>query len=224
MGFILGKKLKMSQIFKEDKGIPVTIIQAGPVVVTQVRTKEKDGYEAVQVGFGTKKAKNIRKPQLGQFKNLGNFQYLKEYKIQDAPKDKSTGQAGCRIEDFKVGDVLTVSQLKEGEKIKISGLSKGKGFQGVVKRYGFGGGPKTHGQKNRLRAPGSIGNTALQRVALGRRMAGRMGQEKIIVKNLEIVSVDPGKNILMVKGAVPGRKETLLKITSTKHQITNNIK
>ena len=215
MGFILGKKLKMSQIFKEDKGIPVTIIQAGPVVVTQVRTKEKDGYEAVQVGFGTKKAKNIRKPQLGQFKNLGNFQYLKECKTQDV---------GCGIQDFKVSDVLTVSQLKEGEKVKISGLSKGKGFQGVVKRYGFGGGPKTHGQKNRLRAPGSIGNTALQRVALGRRMAGRMGQEKIIVKNLEIVSVDPEKNILMVKGAVPGRKGTLLKITSTKHQITNNIK
>lgn len=206
MGFILGKKLKMSQIFKEDKAIPVTIIQAGPVVVTQVRTKEKDGYEAVQVGFGTKKVKNIKKPQLGQFKNLGNFQYLKECRIENR------GHAGWKIQDFKVGDVLTVSQLKEGERIKISGLSKGRGFQGVVKRYGFSGGPKTHGQKNRLRAPGSIGNTALQRVALGRKMAGRMGQKKIIIKNLEIVSIDPEKNILMVKGAVPGRKGTLLEV------------
>jgi len=206
MNFILGKKLKMSQVFKEDKVIPVTLIQAGPVVVTQIRTKEKDGYEAVQVGFGSKKIKNIKKPQLGQFKNLGNFQYLKEFRVQDS-----------KIQDFKVGDVLTVAQFKEGEKVKISGLSKGKGFQGVVKRHGFGGGPTTHGQKNRLRAPGSIGNTAPQRVLPGRKMAGRMGGERITIKNLEIVGVDAEKNILMVKGAVPGRKGTLLEIRSIKH-------
>jgi len=203
MNFILGKKLKMSQVFKEDKVIPVTIIQAGPVVVTQIRTQEKDGYEAVQVGFGSKKTKNIKKPQLGQFKNLGNFQYLKEFRVQDS-----------KIQDFKVGDVLTIAQFKEGEKVKISGLSKGKGFQGVVKRHGFGGGPTTHGQKNRLRAPGSIGNTAPQRVLPGRKMAGRMGGERITIKNLEIIGVDAEKNILMVKGAVPGRKGTLLEIRS----------
>jgi len=206
MNFILGKKFKMSQVFKEDKVIPVTLIQAGPVVVTQIRTKEKDGYEAVQVGFGSKKIKNIKKPQLGQFKNLGNFQYLKEFRVKDS-----------KIQDFKVGDVLTVAQFKEGEKVKISGLSKGKGFQGVVKRHGFGGGPTTHGQKNRLRAPGSIGNTAPQRVLPGRKMAGRMGGERITIKNLEIVGVDAEKNILMVKGAVPGRKGTLLEIRSIKH-------
>lgn len=197
MAIILGKKLKMSQIWKDEKIIPVTVIEAGPVVVTQIRTKEKDGYEAIQVGFGVKKEKNIKKPQRGQFGKLGNFRHIKEFK---------TGG------EFNVGDVLSAGQFKEGDKVKISGLDKGRGFQGGVKRHGFSGGPKTHGQKNRLRAPGSIGATAPQRVMPNRKMAGRMGQKRVTVKNLKIAAVDEKNNILMVKGAVPGMKGSLLEI------------
>jgi len=197
MAFILGKKLKMSQIWKDEKIIPVTLVEAGPIVVTQIRTKEKDGYQAVQVGFGTRKEKNIKKPQKGQFGKLGNFRHIKEFKTEV---------------EMNVGDVLKVDQFKEGEKVKVSGLNKGRGFQGVVKRHGFKGGPKTHGQKNRLRAPGSIGSTAPQRVMPNRRMAGRMGQERITVRNLKIAAIDADKNILMIKGAVPGMTGTLLEI------------
>ena len=198
MAFILGKKLKMSQIWKDDKIIPITLISAGPVVITQVRTKEKDGYEAVQIGFGAKK--RLNKPMKGHLKNLGNFRNLKEFKVQSAK--------------FKVADVLDVSQFQEGDKVKVSGLNKGRGFQGVVKRHGFHGGPKTHGQKNRWRAPGSIGATAPQRVMPHRKMPGRMGQERKTIKNLKIVGIDKEKNILMLKGAVPGMKGTLLEIQS----------
>lgn len=199
MAFILGKKLKMTQFWKGNKVVPATLIAAGPITITQIRTKENDGYEAAQVGFGTKKAKNINKSQLGQFKNLGSFQYVREFKIKPTSA-------------YKVGDILDVSHFQEGEKVKVSGLNKGRGFQGVVKRHGFAGGPKTHGQKNRLRAPGSIGATAPQRVMKGRKMAGRMGQERITVKNLEIAGIDKEKNILIIKGAVPGMKGTLLEI------------
>lgn len=208
MAFILGKKLKMSRIWKNDEVIPITLIQAGPITITQIRTKEKDGYEAVQVGFGIKKIKNIKKPQQGQFKNLGNFQYVREFRIRQLP-----------ITDYqlpKVGDILDASQFQEGDKIKVSGLNKGRGFQGAVKRHGFHGGPKTHGQKDRLRAPGSIGATAPQRVMPGRKMAGRMGQERITTKNLKIVEVDKENNILMIKGAAPGMRGTLLEIRNSK--------
>ena len=201
MPFILGKKLKMSQVWKEDRAIPVTSIKAEPNIVTQIRTKDKDRYEAVQLGFGTKKEKNIKKPQKGQFKNLGNFRHLKEFRIKDS--------------EFKIGDILDVSQFQEGDKVKISGLDKGRGFQGVVKRHGFHGGPKTHGQKNRWRAPGSIGATAPQRVMPGRKMAGRMGQEQATMKNVKIVDIDKENNILIVKGAVPGMKGTLLEISKS---------
>lgn len=202
MKFILGKKLKMAQIWKNDKIIPVTIIEAGPIKVIQIRTKNKDGYEAVQVGYGTRKLKNIRKPQQGQFKDLGNFAHVKEF------RSNVSGQTS----DVNVGDVLDVTQFQEGDKIKVSGLSKGRGFQGTVKRHGFAGGPKTHGQKNRLRAPGSIGATAPQRVTPGKRMAGRMGQERFAIKNLKVVEIDKEKGVLTVKGAVPGFKGTLLEI------------
>jgi large subunit ribosomal protein L3 len=197
MKFILGKKLKMSQIWKDDKVVPVTLIKAGPVVITQVRTKEKDKYEAIQVGFDATK-KKINKPAAGHLKTLGNFRHLKEFKIQNP--------------EFKIGDVLDVSQFEEGDKVKVSGLNKGRGFQGTVKRHGFHGGPRTHGQKNRLRAPGSIGATAPQRVMPGKKMAGHMGQERTTVKNLKIAAVDKENNILMIKGAVPGMRGTLLEI------------
>lgn len=213
MSFILGKKLKMSQVWKDDRCVPVTLIQAGPVTITQIRTKEKDGYEAVQIGFGTKKAKNIKKPQLGQFKSLGNFQYLREFKLNNKTQNsKSEKDEAKNNPQLAVGAKLDVSQFQEGDKVKVSGLNKGRGFQGGVKRHGFHGGPKTHGQKNRLRAPGSIGATAPQRVMPGRKMAGRMGQERITVKNLEIIGIDKENNILMVKGAVPGMRKTFLEI------------
>ncbi len=197
MPFILGKKLKMSQIWKDDKAVPITLVQAGPIMITQIRTKEKDGYSAVQVGFDQTK-KKLNKPLKGHLKDLGNFRYLREFRINDG--------------EYKIGDVLDVGQFNEGDKVKVSGLNKGRGFQGVVKRHGFGGGPKTHGQKNRWRAPGSIGATAPQRVMPGRKMAGRMGQERTTVKNLRIVGVDKEKNILMIKGAVPGMNGTILEI------------
>lgn len=202
MKFILGKKLKMDQIWKNDRIIPVTIIKAGPITVIQVKNKKKDGYEAVQVGYGTKKIKNIKKPQRGQFKDLGNFAHVKEF------RSNVSGQ----MSDVNIGDILDVSQFQEGDKIKISGLSKGRGFQGVVKRHGFRGGPKTHGQKNRLRAPGSIGATAPQRVTPGKKMAGHMGQERFAIKNLKVIEIDKEKGVLTVKGAVPGFKGTLLEI------------
>ena len=187
----------MSQIWKNDKVIPVTMIKAGPITVTQIKTKEKDGYEAAQIGFDLSK-KKINKPLTGHLKNLGNFKCLKEFRIKNS--------------ELKIGDILDINQFQEGEKVKVSGLSKGRGFQGVVKRHGFVGGPQTHGQKNRLRAPASIGSTAPQGVMPGRKMAGRMGSERVTVKNLEIATIDREKNILMLRGAVPGTKETILEI------------
>jgi large subunit ribosomal protein L3 len=209
MTFILAKKIKMSQIWKDDKLIPVTIVKAGPVTVTQIRDKEKDKYEAVQVGFDASK-KKLNKPLTGHLQKIKNqkskikninFKYLKEFRLDSSDK-------------YKLGDEIDVSIFKEGEKVKVSGLSKGRGFQGVVKRHGFHGGPKSHGQKDRLRAPGSIGATAPQRVMPGRRMAGRMGYTQTTIKNLEIVGIDKEKNILILKGAVPGNKGTILEIQS----------
>ncbi len=181
MSFILGRKVNMSQIWKGDAVIPVTLIEALPNTVTQVRKKEKDGYEAVQVALGKKKK---------EFRNKGKAIW----------------------DEMKSGYMIDISVFKEGDLVKVSGLSKGRGFQGVVKRHGFAGGPKTHGQKNRLRAPGSIGSTAPQRVFPGRRMAGRMGNDRVTIKNLEVAGVDTEKNILMIKGAVPGARGGLLEI------------
>lgn len=189
----------MTQIWKGDKVVPVTLVQAGPITITQVRTKDKDGYEAVQVGFDAT-AKHVNKPLKGHLKELGNFRNLKEFKVANP--------------EYKIGDILDVGQFSEGDKVKISGLNKGRGFQGVVKRHGFAGGPKTHGQKNRFRAPGSIGATAPQRVLPGLKMAGRMGQERVTIKNLKIAEVDKEKNILAINGAIPGNKGTILEIIS----------
>lgn len=192
----------MDQIWDdENKVVPVTIIQAGPVKITQIRTRDKDRYEAVQVGFDSSK-KKISKPLKGHLKDLGNFRYIREFKIKPD-----------LLKELKVGDVLDVSQFNMGDKVKISSISKAKGFQGVVKRHGFRGGPKTHGQKNRLRAPGSLGATAPQRVMPNKKLAGRMGGERIAIKNLKIIRVDKENNILMVKGAVSGIKGILLEIS-----------
>ncbi len=200
---ILGKKLGMGQVFSEDgQVIPVTAIQAGPCVVTQVKTKENDGYNAVQLGFG--EAKHLNKPMKGHLKNLGAFKYLREVRVEDTS-------------DIKPGSVVDVGIFQPGELVKVTGTSKGKGFAGVVKRHGFAGGPKSHGQSDRHRAPGSIGaGTDPGRVIKGLRMAGHMGNRRVTVRNLEVVKVDPEANLLLVKGAVPGARNALLLIQKAK--------
>jgi large subunit ribosomal protein L3 len=199
MKVILGTKEKMTQIFGEDgKVYPVTAIQTGPVVVTQVKTTEKDGYEAVQVGYDERKLKNINKAQQGHFGDLGNFRYVKEFKVP----------AG----EVKVGDKIDIENFEKGDKLVISSFSKGKGFQGVVKRHGFAGGRRSHGQKHSEREPGSIGATGPQRVFKGTRMAGRMGNDRVTLKKVEIIALDKENNKIFVKGAVPGRRGTLIEI------------
>lgn len=188
----------MTQIFKGDNVIPVTLIESGSNVVSQVKTKEKDGYSAVQVGFGTKKEKNIKKPQRGHLKDIGNLRWLKEFRIDST--------------ELKRGDEVKLTDFQPGEKITAIAISKGKGFQGVVKRHGFGGGPKSHGQKDRHRAPGSIGASWPQFTIKGMKMAGRMGGDKKTVKNLEIIEIDEKNNLIALKGAVPGRRGTLVMI------------
>ena len=204
MKFILGKKLGMSQIFNEQgKVIPVTLVEAGPCHVIQVRTQEKDGYSAVQIGFESKKDKHTNKAQQGHFKKSGaqgNFRYSREF----------------QAEDLKVGDKIDVGIFNPGEIVRVSGISKGKGFQGVVKRHGFSGANATHGTKHNERAPGSIGSAWPQRVFKGKKMAGRMGSDRVTVKGLEIIEVDKDQNILAINGALPGRKGTLLEIVVIK--------
>ncbi len=163
----------MTQIWKEDKVIPVTKIQTAPNTVVQVRTEEKDGYKAVQLGFGEKKEKNISKAQKGHMKGLGNFRYLREFRIKD--------------EKIKKGDIIDVSTFNEGDTVDAIGTSKGRGFQGVVKRHGFRGTKKTHGNKDQLRMPGSIGATGPAHVFKGTRMGGRMGGDQVTTKNLEVI-------------------------------------
>ncbi|UZO79193.1 50S ribosomal protein L3 [Aquimarina sp. ERC-38] len=203
MSGLIGKKIGMTSIYDENgKNIPCTVIQAGPCVVTQVRTEEVDGYEAIQLGFDDKADKNATKAALGHFKKAGT-----------AAKRRIVEFQGFE-EDFKLGDVLTVEHFIEGEFVDISGTSKGKGFQGVVKRHGFGGvGQATHGQHNRLRAPGSIGAASYPaRVFKGMKMAGRMGGEKVKVQNLRVLKVVLDKNLLVVKGCVPGHKNAYVTI------------
>lgn len=203
MKFILGIKQNMTQVFDAQGNVhPVTVLQTGPLTVTQVKTAEKDGYKAVQVGFGTRSAKNIAKPQKGHFKDLGNFRYVKEFRMED--KDAA----------MNVGDKIDFSAFKEGDKIEVSATSKGKGFQGVVKRHGFHGGPRSHGQKHSEREPGSIsgGTRNGGRVPAGMRMAGRMGSDRITVKNLKITQINQEAGLILVRGAIPGRRGTLVEI------------
>ncbi|PIU42850.1 MAG: 50S ribosomal protein L3 [Parcubacteria group bacterium CG07_land_8_20_14_0_80_35_11] len=199
MKFILGRKIGMSQIFDEKgKVIPLTWVEAGPCFVTQIKTKEKDEYEAMQVGFIKKKTKHIKKTE----KEKG-FRYLREF--QGATEENQKLKSGTKID---------VTVFSEGDIVKISGLSKGKGFQGVVKRWGFAGLPKTHGTKHMLRMPGSIGQSGPERVFKGKKMAGRMGNKRMTVKNLKVIKIDKEKNLIGIKGAVPGTKGTLLEILS----------
>ena len=201
MSGLIGKKVGMTSIYNEaGKSLPCTVIECGPCVVTQVRTEEVDGYTSVQLGFDDAKEKNVSKALLGHFKKAGV-----------APKRKIVEFYGFDSE-VKLGDSITVEHFKEGEFIAVTGTSKGKGFQGVVKRHGFRGvGDATHGQHNRLRAPGSIGAASYPaRVFKGMRMAGQMGSEQVTVENLQVLKVDAEKNLLVVKGSVPGPKNAYL--------------
>lgn len=194
----------MTQIFSDNNNVvPVTLIKAGPCFVVQVRNQEKDGYEAVQIGFEEINDNKTKKPQKGHFKKHGlekNYRYLREFSDNK----------------FKSGDKIDVSLFNNGEIVSISGISKGKGFQGVVKRHGFKGSPASHGTKHTLRAPGSIGSAFPQRVFKGKRMAGRMGSDRVTINGLEIINVSKEDDLLAIKGAVPGKPGTLLEIIVTK--------
>jgi large subunit ribosomal protein L3 len=192
MKFISGKKLSMTQIWVGDNVVAVTPVLAGPCTITQVKTTAKDKYEALQLAYGTRKAKNIKKPQLGHYKATKvSPAYVREFRLDEAA-------------NFKAGDVITVETFATGDKVAVTGTSKGKGFQGVVKRHGFHGFRKTHGNKDQERMPGSIGPKGPAHVFKGMRMAGRMGGEQVTVTNLEVASVDAANNILFIKGALPG--------------------
>ena len=203
MSGLIGKKIGMTSIFDENgKNMPCTVIKAGPCVVTQVRTEDKDGYEAVQLGFDDKTEKSANKAEMGHAKKAGTSVKKKVVEFQ-----------GFEAE-YKLGDTITVAHFEEGEFVDITGTSKGRGFQGVVKRHGFAGvGQATHGQHNRLRAPGSIGAASYPaRVFKGMKMAGRMGTDTVKVQNLRVLKVVEDQNLLVVKGCVPGHKNAYVKI------------
>ncbi|MDD6006723.1 MAG: 50S ribosomal protein L3 [Bacteroidales bacterium] len=199
---LIGKKIGMTSVFSADgKNIPCTVIEVGPCVVTQVKTVETDGYEALQLGFQEKKEKHTTKPEMGHFKKAGVApqRHLAEFK---------------GFEGYALGDTITVDLFTESDFVDVIGTSKGKGYQGVVKRHGFGGvGQTTHGQHNRLRAPGSIGACSYPAIVFkGMRMAGQMGNERVTVQNLQVIKVIPEHNILMIKGSIPGCKGSIVLI------------
>ncbi|CAN5281810.1 MAG: 50S ribosomal protein L3 [Chloroflexia bacterium] len=199
---LMGRKLGMTQIFDETgQAVPVTVLKVGPCVVTQVRTQERDGYEAIQLGF--EESKRLNSPDRGHQKAAGSsMRHLREVKASD-------------ISGYEIGQVVDCSLFTAGGKVDVTATSKGKGFAGVVKRHGFAGGPKTHGQSDRHRAPGSIGSSATPgRVFKGMRMAGRMGNERTTVQNLTIERVDAEKNLLLVRGSVPGSNQSLVIVRS----------
>ncbi len=200
---LIGKKLGMTQVFVDnDRLVPVTVVEAGPCVVTQIRTKDRDGYSAVQLGFGDISKDKLNKPQAGHFKSAktdDGKKHMAEITIENE-------------EDFELGQTLTADSFEEGEKAVITGVSKGKGFQGVIKRWGFSGGPGGHGSHFH-RSPGAIGACATpSKVMKGKKLPGRLGNDRVTVKNLEIVKVDADKNILLIKGCVPGARGGLLLI------------
>jgi large subunit ribosomal protein L3 len=206
---IIGKKMGMTQVFDADgQAVPVTVIQAGPCYVTQIRSEEKDGYKAIQLGFEELPPKRngssrLTKPKIGHLKRNGmslpDLRYLREFRVRDI--------------DVEEGQLLKADVFQQGDRIDVVGTSKGRGFAGTIKRHNFNRGPKTHGQSDRERAPGSIGSTTTPgRVLKGQRMAGRMGGDRVTVKNLEVVVVDAEKNLLAVRGSVPGAKGGILLI------------
>ena len=203
MSGLIGKKIGMTSLYDEKgNNLACTIIEAGPCVVTQIKNEEKDGYNSVQLGFLDKKERNINKAEAGHFKNAKTARKSNLFDFKNFENELS------------VGDVLNVDHFSEGEFVDVSGTSKGKGFQGVVKRHGFAGvGQSTHGQHNRLRAPGSIGAASYPaRVFKGMKMAGQMGNEKVTVQNLKVIKVVPEKNLLVIKGCVPGHKNSIVTI------------
>ena len=207
LGGLLGKKIGMSQVFGDDgRVVPVTVIEAGPCTITQVKTEETDGYQAIQLGFG--EIKRLNKPLRGHLKDSQHGRYLREVRTDDAA-------------EFLVGQRVEVDIFEPGELVDVIGRSKGRGFAGVMKRHGFSGGPRTHGQSDRARAPGSIGGgTTPGKVFKGMRMAGHMGDQRVTAKNLEVVRVDPERNLLLVKGGVPGAPNGLLLIQKTGKPVT----
>lgn len=195
----------MTRIFDErGRNIPVTVIEAGPCYVTQIKTEDTDGYTAVQVGFDEVREKVVTKPELGHLKGAGKvLRTLKEFRLDE-------------VNGLKVGDEINVEIFEKGDIVAVTGKSKGKGFQGTVRRHNFSGGPKSHGQKDRLRAPGSIGaGSSPSRVWKGMRMSGQMGNETVTVRNIEVVEIRPDKNILLVKGSVPGARNGIVQLVKT---------
>lgn len=206
---LLGNKQGMTQVFTDDgRAHPATVIATGPLVVTQIKTPETDGYSALQIGYKEQKEQRLSKPLRGHMQKSGQFsQHLKEVRQKEIDPEVA------------VGDTLTATDLlAEGDVVDVSAVSKGKGFQGVVKRHGFGGGPRTHGQKHGERSPGSIGAQGPQRVLKGKKMAGHMGHERVTVKNLKILKVDPEQNLLYVRGAIPGPNGGLVEICKRKER------
>jgi large subunit ribosomal protein L3 len=202
---LIGRKIGMTQVFtKEGTVESVTAIEAGPCIVTQIKTAAKEGYNAIQLGFG--ESKRLNAPEKGHLGKLGLFRHLREFRVDEAPS-------------VEVGYRVDVTLFQPGDKIDVIGLSKGRGFAGVVKRHHFAGGPKTHGQSDRHRAPGAIGSgTTPGHIVKGLRMAGHMGNARVTVRRLEVVRSDPDRNLLLVKGAVPGAKDGLLEIRKSRKQ------
>ncbi len=208
MKCILGKKMGMTQVFRDDGTVvPVTIVQAGPCVVTQIKTEQRDGVNAIQIGFGEKKLFRANKAAQGHVRGLTTIQWMRDMRTTETESS------------LHRGDTFTVSIFSPGEKVSVVGRSKGKGFQGVVRRHGFAGGPASHGHKDNLRMPGSIGAGGVQRVFKDMRMAGHMGDQQVTIKNLEIVTVSPEKNEMLLKGAIPGAPGSLVVISNNEGTI-----
>ena len=206
MSGLIGRKLGMTQVFDDGgKVVPVTVVEAGPCPIVQLRTQDRDGYSAVQVGFGEKRKSRVRKPEVGHFARAGVsvLQHLKEFRVEDP-------------EGFELGQELNVEMFEAGDRVAVTGRSKGRGFAGVVKRHGMKGGSQTHGCMSK-RTPGSLGAASYPaRVFKGRRLAGHMGDERVTVRNLEVVRVDAEKNVLLVRGAVPGPRNGIVMIRKKK--------